>query len=307
MSLVLVTGSSGFVGTGLLPRLLRDGHEIRPNARRSGGLELGPDTDWSRVLDGVDAVIHLAARVHVTREHAADPLAAFRRANAAGTAQLAAQAETAGVRRFVLVSSVKAAAETSSGRKLVEANPAAPRTPYGISKREGELALLAEARRMETVILRPPLVYGPGVGANFRALLRLVASGLPLPLGSVRNARSLIARDNLVDAIAVGLSAPGVAGGTYYVAEGEPLSTPDLVRALAAALGRPARLLGFPVGALTIAGRLVGRSDEAESLLGSLEVDASAFRAAASWSPPVRQDVAFRDVAEWFKMARARG
>jgi len=301
VSRILVTGADGFVGAGLLPRLRRDGHEIRANERRSGGVALGPTADWSRALEGADAVIHLAARVHVTREDSHDPLSAFRCANAEGTARLAAQAEAAGVRRFVLMSSVKAAAETSPGRKLVESDPAEPRTPYGISKREAELALAASARRMETVVLRPPLVYGPGVGANFRALLRLVDSGLPLPLASVRNARSLIARDNLVDAIAIALVAPSVVGGTFYLADGWSLSTPDLVRALAAALARPVRLIGFPTPVLKASARLIGKGEAAESLLGSLEIDDGVFRAMTGWVPPLNQADAFRLVADWWR------
>jgi nucleoside-diphosphate-sugar epimerase len=299
-----VTGADGFVGTGLLPRLRRDGHELRANQRRSGGLAVGPIADWSGLLEGIDVVIHLAARVHVTRDDSGDPLAAFRHVNVDGTARLAAQAEAAGVRRFMLLSSVKAATETSYGRKRVESDPDEPRTPYGISKREGELALAAEARRMDTVVLRPPLVYGPGVGANFRGLLRLIDSGLPLPLASVRNARSLIARDNLADAIAVAVSAPALAGRTFYVADGPSLSTPDLIRALAAALERPARLFRFPVGLLKVAAELAGRAEAAESLLGSLEIDDGAFRSVTGWTPPLDQHAGFRLVAQWWRGLR---
>ena len=304
MSLILVTGADGFVGQALVSRLTQDGHEIRVNERRSGGLSLRFDTDWSAVLDGVDAVVHLAARVHVTREKSADSLTAFREVNVAGTARLAAQAEAAGTRRFVFVSSVKAAAETSPGRKLVESDPAEPRTPYGVSKREGELALVAAARRMQTVVLRPPLVYGPGVGANFRALLRLIDSGLPLPLASLCNARSLIARDNLADAIATALDAPDAAGRTFYIADGAALSTADLIRALAVALGRPARLFGFPVGPLTAAAGFLGKAQAAESLLGSLEIDDCAFRTVTGWRPPLNRDEAFRLVADWWRSLR---
>lgn len=313
MSRILVTGAGGFVGRGLLPRLVADGHMIRAAVRSPSDLPVetiqtapvGADTDWRRALDGIDAVIHLAARVHVLNEGSGDPLAAFRAVNAAGTARLAEQAVQAGVRRFVLLSSVKAAAETDPGRALTEADPPLPRTPYGISKWEGEQALAAaSAGVMESVILRPPLVYGPGVGANFRALLRLVDSGMPLPLGSIRNRRSLIARDNLVDAIALSLAAPGAAGKVFYVADGPAISTPALIRALAAALERNARLLPAPAALLSGLARLAGRADAAESLLDSLAIDDSAFRAATGWRPPITRDAAFRAVAAWYRSAR---
>lgn len=312
MTRILVTGAGGFIGRGLLPRLAAGGYDVRAASRQPGNPPaesisvgpIGPDTDWAAALDGIDAVVHLAARVHVTRDDSGDPLAAFRQVNAAGTARLARQAVEAGVRRFVLVSSVKAAAETSPGRPLRETDPARPRTPYGISKWEGEQALRAEAGRMEAIVLRPPLVYGPGVGANFRALLRLVDAGLPLPLGSVGNRRSLIARANLVDAIVASLVASGAAGGTFYVADGPPLSTPALVRKLAAALGRPARLFSAPIPLIANLARLLGRADAAASLLSSLEIDDAAFRAAAGWRPPLEQGTALREVAAWYKAAR---
>lgn len=267
--------------------------------------DIGPDTDWSRALDSIDAVIHLAGRAHVLRREA-DTLANFRRVNAAGTARLAQQAEQAGVRRFVLISSVKAAADTSIGQGLLESDPPHPGSPYGISKLEGEQSLFTAAGRMEPVVLRPPLVYGPEVRANFRALLRLVESGLPLPLGSVRNRRSLIALDNLVDAIVTALSARGVVGGTYYIADGPPLSTPALIKELATALGKPARLFTFPPSLLATAASLLGRREQADSLLGSLVVDDRAFRAATGWRPPLDQAAAFSAVASWYKAAKGK-
>jgi nucleoside-diphosphate-sugar epimerase len=203
-----------------------------------------------------------------------------------------------------LVSSVKAAGETNPGRPLRESDAAAPQTSYGISKREGEQALRDAARRMEFVVLRPPLVYGPGVGANFRALMRLIDSGMPLPFGAVRNRRSLIARANLVDAIMTALVVPRAAGGTFYVTDGPPFSTPALIRALAVALDRPARLFALPLGILTSFARFAGRAEAADSLLGSLEVDDSAFRDLTGWRPPLEQAAAFRDVADWYRATR---
>jgi nucleoside-diphosphate-sugar epimerase len=312
MSRVLVTGATGFIGRGLVERCVADGIALRAALRTPSPLpvetvvvgEIGPDTDWGAALQGIDAVVHLAGRAHVMR-HETDALAQFRRVNAAGTARLAVQAEAAGVRRFVLVSSVKAAADTSA-RPLTETDPARPGTPYGISKLEGEAALTAAAHRMETVILRPPLVYGPGVAANFRALLRLVDSGWPSPLSAVSNRRSLIARDNLMDAIVVALAAPGAACGVFYVSDGEPLSTPALIAALAKALGKPARLFPMPPALLRRAVFMLGRADAADSLLGSLEIDDTAFRNATCWRPPVNPEVAFTALAAWYIDAKGR-
>ncbi len=310
---LLVTGATGFVGRGLVERLRADGRLFRTALRApTPGFdefvaigEIGPETDWSPALAGIDAVVHLAGRAHVLRRET-DALTAFRRVNAAGAARLVRQAAEAGVRRFVLVSSVKAAADISRGAPLTEADPAAPGTPYGFSKLEGERALAEVAGRMETVVLRPPLVYGPGVRANFLALLRLVDSGITLPLGSVRNQRSLIARDNLVDAILTAVDAPAASGGTFYVADGPPLSTPALIRALAAALGKPARLAPMPPVLLRLGARLAGRAEAADSLLDSLAVDDSAFRGRTGWRPLVRPDAAFAAVASWYRAAKAR-
>ena len=308
MSRVLVTGATGFIGQGLLARLKSDGRAFRaalrfPNAAMEGAVivgEIGPDTDWTGALDGVDVVIHLAGRAHVMAGET-DALARFQRVNAAGTARLAEQAASSGVRRFVLISSVKAAADSSGVALLTETDPPAPGTPYGVSKLEGERALLDFADRMETVILRPPLVYGPEVKANFRALLRLIDSGAPLPLGSVRNRRSLVALDNLVDAIVTAVDAPGAAGGVFYVTDGAALSTPQLIRALARALNKPARLIPVPPALLSLAARAIGKADAADSLLGSLALDDSAFRAKTAWTPPLSQEAAFRDVAAWYR------
>ncbi len=308
---VLITGANGFVGQGLVAHLRAQGQAIRLALRRPGSGDdvaigdIGPDTDWSRALDGVDTVIHLAGRAHVmARER--DALAQFRKVNAAGTRRLAEQAEQAGVHRFVLISSVKAAADTTGEHAIVETEAANPRTPYGISKLEAERALWDTTRAMEAVVLRPPLVYGPGVRANFRALLRLVDSGLPLPLGTVRNRRSMIARGNLVSAISAAITASGAPGKTFYVTEAPPLSTPTLIRGLAKALGKPARLVSFSPALLTAVAALAGRRDTADSLLGSLAINGLAFRAATGWTPPITQEAAFADVAAWYRRERTR-
>jgi nucleoside-diphosphate-sugar epimerase len=303
---VLITGATGFVGQGLVGHLKAEGRPLRLAVRAEGNDgsvavgDIGPDTDWGRALEGVDTVVHLAGRAHVMAKER-DPLSQFRKVNAAGTKRLAEQAERAGVRRFVLISSVKAAADTTGESAIAETEPADPRTPYGISKLEGERALWDTARKMDAVVLRPPLVYGPGVKANFRALLRLVDSGLPLPLRSVRNRRSVISRDNLVSAIAAAMAASGAPGKTFYVTEGAPISTPTLVRHLARALGKPARLLSISPALMTGLAILAGRRETADSLLGSLAVNGFAFRAATGWQPPVTQEAAFDDVAKWYK------
>jgi len=303
---VLITGATGFVGQGLVAHLTAEGRPFRRAVRagdEDGSVavgDIGPDTDWAKALAGVDTVIHLAGRAHVmARER--DALAQFRKVNAAGTRRLAEQAERAGVRRFVLLSSVKAAADKTGEHAIVETEPANPRTPYGISKLEGERALWNTARNMEAVVLRPPLVYGPGVKANFRALLKLVDSGLPLPLRSVQNRRSVISRDNLVSAIAAAMTASGAPGKTFYVTEAAPISTPTLIRHLARALGRPARLMSVSPALIAGLAILAGRRETADSLLGSLAVNGLAFRAATGWQPPVTQAEAFDDVAKWYK------
>ncbi len=308
MTRILVTGANGFVGRRLVERLIAGGRHVRCAVRTLGSGpdepvvvgNIGAETDWKAALAGIDAVVHLAGRAHIVRADK-NALALFRAVNADGTARLAEQAEREGIRRFVMISSVKAAAETCGPDALHESDPPKPHTPYGISKWEGEQALCAAARQMETVILRPPLVYGPGVRANFLSLLRLIDSGLLLPLGSVSNRRSLIALDNLVDAIVVALDAPGVAGGTFYVADGAPLSTPELIRRLARALGRPARLVPFPPALLSLAGSLLGYKESVDSLIGSLAIDDSAFRGAADWAPPVTTEMAFNELAAWYR------
>jgi nucleoside-diphosphate-sugar epimerase len=267
--------------------------------------EIGPDTDWRTALSGVDVVAHLAARVHVMHEGSADPLAAFRRVNVEGTVQLARCAAAAGVRRLVFLSSVKVNGE-SSARPFTEADAPAPADAYGTSKWEAELALAALARdgAFEVVTLRPPLVYGPGVRANFLRLMQAVVLGIPLPLGAIDNRRSLVYLGNLVDAIVACLAHPDVADRTWLVSDGEDLSTPVLVRRLASALAVRPRLLPVPPAMLRVLGALIGKRAAVERLTGSLQVDSTALRHAAGWSPPFTVDQGLADTARWFR-ARA--
>ena len=313
---VLVTGANGFVGRALCRELLRRDRRVRAAIRRDddppAGCELrlvgetGPDTDWGEALDGVDAVAHLAARVHVMRETAKDSIAAFRRTNVEGTLRLAEAAALAGVRRFVFLSSVKALGDASPDGPLTEASAAKPQDPYGVSKWETEVGLVRLAKEMglEIVILRPPLVYGPGVKGNFRSLIRLVDRGLPMPLGSVANRRSLLYLGNLVDAIDRCLSHPAAAGRTYLLSDGEDLSTAGLVRRLGVALGRRTVLFPVPASLLKLGAGCVGRTSEARRLLGSLAVDDRLIRQELEWNPPFTVDEGLDETAAWFRAAR---
>lgn len=289
---VLVTGTGGFVGRALVSALTVRGLSVRGAGRDVVG-DIGPDTDWRPVLDGVETVVHLAARVHVMRDDAPDPLAEYRRVNLEGTRGLAAAAADRGVGRFVFLSSVKVNGEAAE-RPFGAGDPADPKDAYGTSKWEAEQAIAETAGSMEVVVLRPPLVYGPGVGGNFLRLLRLVDSATPLPLGGIRNLRSLIYLGNLVDAIRFSFEAPP---GTYLPSDGEDLSTPNLVRRLAAALGRPARLVPVPVILLGLLGRMTGQSQAIARLTDSLRLDGRI----PGWTPPFGVDEGLRATADWYR------
>jgi UDP-glucose 4-epimerase len=308
--LVLVTGANGFVGSALLREMRRRGIEGRAAARcevpgwptfRVGNID--GSTSWSGALQGCDAVVHLAARVHVMDDRAADPLAEFRKVNVDGTENLARQAVQAGVRRFIYVSSIKVNGErTRSGHPFTADDQVEPTDAYGQSKAEAEARLQALAREtgLEVVIIRPVLVYGPGVKANFLSMMRWLKAGLPLPLGAIDNARSLVAVDNLVDLILVCLVHPAAANQVLLASDGEDLSTPELLRRTAAALGTKARLLPVPAWLLQAAASLAGKSAAAERLCGSLHVDIEKTTRLLGWTPPVSVDRALRDTAESF-------
>ena len=301
---VLVTGATGFVGRALLTRMLAEGsYAVRAVVRRESATlspaaqrvvaDLGGRPDWSTALLNVHAVVHLAARVHVMRDRAPDPLSEYRRVNVTGTLYLARQAAVAGVKRFVYLSSVKVNGETG---RYVEDDPAAPQDPYSVSKHEAEEGLrrVTAETGMESVVIRSPLVYGPGVGANFGALMRWVDRGLPLPLGAIRNRRSLVAVDNLVDFLLVCLNHPAAANEIFFVSDGEDLPTPALVRRMATAMGRPSRLIPVPPGLLMAAAAIAGRLDIARRLTGTLQVDTTKARRLLGWTPPVAVDDALR-------------
>jgi nucleoside-diphosphate-sugar epimerase len=307
---ILVTGAGGFVGSHLVPMLAERGHEVRRAARGSTGDvsvgEIGPGTDWDAALDGIEAVVHLAARVHQLRDRAADPATAFRRVNAEGTLRLAEAAAAAGVRRMVLVSSIKAVCDESREAPVSDATPPAPGSPYGRSKLEGETVLFEVAARtgLEAVVLRPPLVYGPGVGGNFQTLLALTHAGIPLPLASVDNRRGMVFVGNLADAIVRCLDHPAAPGNRFVLCDGQGWSTPALLRRLAQAMNRPCRLFPVPPELLAWGARLCGRAVLYGRVAGSLEVDDSRLRIVLGWTPPVTPEEGLDATARWFARLR---
>ena len=310
---VLVTGASGFVGSALCAHLVAKGHTVRGAVRNTQGKplpgveyqivsDMSIGANWREVLTDINVVVHCAARVHVMKEASVDPLAAFREVNVKGTACLAEQAVDRGAKRFICISSIKVNGETTSGHPFKADDTPAPEDPYGISKWEAEQVLreIAEKTGLEVVIIRPPLVYGPGVRANFLRLMQGIMSGVPLPLGAIDNRRSLVALDNLVDLIEDCLNNPQAINQTFLVSDGDDLSTKALFQRTAVALGRPVRLIPVPVSLLWAMARLFGKSDFAQRLCGSLQVDISKTRDRLSWSPPISVDEALHKTAKHF-------
>lgn len=313
--LVLVTGADGFVGRALCPALASAGYGVR-RAVRAGAPpgkdqlhltvtigDLGSLVDWISLMHGVQFVIHLAARSHVLRERSSVPLDEYRKINVTATTSLARGAVAAGVKRLVFLSSIKVNGENTTRRPFTEDDTPRPEDPYGISKWEAEEALrnISEETGLETVVLRPPLVYGTGVKGNFLQLMNLISREVPLPLASVSNRRSLIYLDNLVDAIIASVVSSVAAGKTYLVSDGEDVSTPELVRRLANAMNIRARLLRFPVPLLTLGAAIAGKRSEIERLTGSLQVDSSRIRRDLGWQPPYSLEEGLRETARWFK------
>jgi UDP-4-keto-D-QuiNAc 4-reductase len=312
MTRVLVTGANGFIGRALCETLAARGLAVRAAVRSPAALpgevrtvgEIGPGTDWRRLLAHVDAVVHLAARVHVLRDTAANPLADYRAVNAAGTARLAQECVAARVPRLVFVSSIKVNGEhTPGGWPFSESDTPAPEDPYGVSKLEAEEALwsVASATGLEVAVVRPCLVYGPGVRGNLNRLLRAIEHGIPLPLASVRNRRSLMGLANLCDLLVRCATDPRAAGETFLASDGADLSTPRLIRWLADGVGRPARLLAVPPKWLELGARLAGAQAAYQRLCGSLQVDSSKARELLEWQPPVPVDDGLRETGAWYR------
>lgn len=300
MSQVLVTGANGFVGRSLCAALQARHIRCVPAVRtksRASEISIGDlraDTDWSMALGGCNAVIHLAARVHVMNDTSSDPLAAFRAVNVDATLNLARQAIAAGVKRFVFVSSIKVNGEETGEHPFTAFDEAAPTDPYGQSKLEAEIALkeLAQVTGLEVVIVRPPLVYGPGVRANFLRLMQLVKIGLPLPLGAINNRRSMVAVDNLVDLLILCARHPAAPGQTFMVSDDHDVSVTELLRMLAKAMRKRSMLLPVPASALSGGAAVLGKSAVANRLLGSLQVDIKHTKTTLQWQPPVSMDLA---------------
>lgn len=306
---VLVTGASGLVGRSLCAHLA--GRQmsvcaaVRSTTPALTGFEqvlvgnVNGSTDWRAALFDVEIVVHLAARVHVMHDKSSDPLAEFREVNVQGTLELARQAVAAGARRFVYVSSVKVNGEsTCPGQAFLESDSPKPQDDYGISKHEAEQGLrqLALETGLEVVIVRPPLVYGPGVKANFAALMRAVQKGWPLPLGAVKNRRSLVALDNLTDFIRTVITHPAAANQIFLISDGHDLSTAELIRAIADAAHTRARLIAVPLWMLELAGRFSGKTQTVERLCGNLQVDCSKARNRLGWVPVVSVQEGLRRV-----------
>ncbi|QGG79077.1 NAD-dependent epimerase/dehydratase family protein [Litorivicinus lipolyticus] len=304
---IAMTGATGFLGKRLLATLnAKPEVNLTALVRRPVDLtaahiaevrSIDANTDWSLALTNQQVVIHAAARAHIMKEEALDPLTEYRRVNVDGTLNLARQSAVAGVKRFIFISSIKVNGEqTATETPFTSEDKPAPEDPYGISKSEAEQGLqqLAAETNMEVVIIRPPLVYGAGVKGNFASMIKLVKSGLPLPLGAIHNQRSLVALDNLVDLITTCIDYPAAANQTFLVGDGQDLSTTQLLKGVAKAAGVPSRLIPVPASWIKMSAKLVGKQDMANRLLGNLQVDISKARNLLGWEPPISVEEGLR-------------
>ncbi len=303
---ILVTGASGFVANAFFSGGYAGERPVavsrQPVGHAGAEWRRSPDlagkSDWAAALEGCEVVIHLAGRVHIAAGGDPSP---YWEENCGGTLKLAGDASAAGVKRFVFLSSAKVLGDESGTAALAEDAPVLPGDPYAESKLAAERGLAGLGGAMQVVVIRPPLVYGPGVKANFGALLSAVARGVPLPLASIRNRRSLVGVANLASAIATCARSPMAAGRTFHVTDGDPVSTPGLVRALAAALGRSPRLFNVPARMLELGGAIVGRSAMVKRLTRSLELDDSAIRAELGWRPAFSFEAGIEQTVQWYR------
>ena len=311
---VLITGANGFVGRALCARgtscdlvikgAMRSAQTLPANVESVLIATIDGNTDWRDALQGINVIVHLAARVHIMHDHANDPLQEFRKVNVDGTVNLAKQAALAGVKRFVFISSIKVNGEsTPLGQPFQADDLPLPVDAYGLSKYEAENALkqLASETGMEVVIIRPPLVYGVGVKANFYSMMRWLDKGIPLPLGAIHNQRSLVALDNLVDLIITCIDHPAAANQIFLVSDGEDLSTSELLRHAASALDKSAKLLPIPVWLLQMAASLLGKRAVAQRLCSSLQLDITKTRQLLNWTPLVSVDDALHKTAQYYR------
>lgn len=309
---ILVTGADGFVGSALCKQLLEQGENVIGSVRYHQQIvpvgikriiigDINSETCWDEALESVDVVIHTAARVHVMNDGSTDPLAEYRRINVEGTLNLARQAASAGVKRMVFISSIKVnGEETALGAPFSEQDAPAPVDPYGISKLEAETGLreIAAQAGMDVTIVRPPLVYGPGVKANFLSMIHWVNKGVPLPFGDVNNKRSFVALENLVDFLYCCAKHPRAANQTFLISDDQDVSTTDLLKKVAHALGKPSRLVPVPKSILLFLGGLLRKKAVVSRLLGSLQVDISPAKESLGWKPLVSLDQGLKKIAE---------
>ncbi|MCD5996900.1 SDR family oxidoreductase [Pseudomonas sp. CDFA 602] len=315
IALVAITGATGFVGSALVRHLIdRTAMDVRVAVRTPyssshervevvNGASLAPDHRWSSFVEGVDVLIHCAARVHVLNDSVTRPEIEYFRTNVAATLNLAEQAAAAGVKRFIFMSSIKVNGEsTPLGKPFKADDECDPVDPYGASKHKAEQGLreLGARTGMEVVIIRPVLVYGPGVKANFLNMMRWLDKGLPLPLGAVANRRSLVALGNLIDLVTCCIRHPAACGQTFLVSDGHDLSTTQLLKEISTALGRPARLLPVPAWLLRKVATVIGKKDFSERLCGSLQVDITKTCTMLDWVPPVRLEDAMKETARYY-------
>lgn len=314
MDRILVTGANGFVGRQLCRSLSQKGFWVKAAVRQTAIApkeemqyipvgDIGPDTDWTEALYGVHLVVHLAGRAHIRRDSSANSMAEYERINTLGTIRLAQMAAAAHVKRFLFLSSVKVNGEETHGQPFAETDRPAPLDFYAVSKWKAEEGLLHLHRQGElsVVIIRPPLVYGPGVRANFLQLIRLVDSGLPLPLGKIQNKRSLVGLRNLIEFITVCLHDPSAAGELFLVSDQEDLSTADLVQRLAGFLGRSPYLLPIPYQFMAIMARIMGKQEAFNKLCHSLQVDVEKSRKVLHWNPPFSVNEELEHTIQWYK------